>query len=161
MTVLYWDREALFRSVTLLGGRVLLGVGLGLVLSMAGLVIAWGLYIFASASSRETFLIVNLIGAGIGAGIGAYLPWIKLDRQQRMEAALTVLVAIATGVGGGLLGYDYGANREIDCCAEPRTNPFTFTALGAAILANLGMCVVAGITNSIRLRRLGRRSASR
>ena len=161
MTILNWEREALLRSLLLVGGRAFLGVGLGLVVSIVGLIVAWGLYIFSSSSSRDAFLIVNIVGAGIGAGIGGYIPWIKLDRQQRAETAIVVLLAIAFGIAGGLLGYDYGANREVDCCAEPRTTPFTFTALGAALLAGLAMCLYAAISGTIRQRRFGRKAAPR
>ena len=151
------ETQDLLRKGLLIVARGLLGVGLALVLSISALAVAWGLYLFSGASSRETFLIMSMLGAGIGSGIGAYIPWIKLDRQQRTATALVLVLVLAAGVGGGLIGYDYGANREIECCAEPHTTPFLYTAFGAAILANLVMFLISSSGAATRLLRSGRR----
>ena len=150
------DRNDIFRRLTAFSARALLGLGLGLVLSMFGLVIAWGLFVFSSSSDRTTFMIVNMVGAGIGAGIGVNIAWIKLDRQQRAAFALTVLLCIAGGLVGGLLGYQYVANREVECCAEPRTSPFIYAAFGATIGANGFMYLLTAATSVIRMIRTGR-----
>ncbi len=143
--------------VLIFAGRALLGLGLGVVLSMVGLGIAWGLFIFASASSRDTLLIMSMAGAGLGAGIGAYVAWIRLDSPPWLAIAFTVILAVAGGVLGGLGGYQYGANREIECCAEPQTAPFTYTAFGATLLANAAVYVAAAALFAVRLLRTGRR----
>ncbi len=87
-------------------------------------------------------MVVLFAGAGIGAGLGAYLAWLKLDRHYWPSIAATVVIAIAGGLAGALGGYEYGANREIDCCAEPRAGPFTFASLGASAAANVTIYLV-------------------
>ena len=136
------DKSGLFRSATLFSGRIFLGLAFSLILSMVCLAVAWGLYIFSGASTRTTWLVMLMAGASIGAGAGAYLAWLKLDRHHWPSIAGTILVAIAGGLVGALGGYDYGANREIECCAQPRVGPFTFAALGATVGANIAMYLV-------------------
>ena len=139
------DRFDLGRKLAILGARGLLGLGLGLVLSMGGLAIAWGLFIFSSSHDRTLFMAMSMVGAGIGASVGVNIAWMKMDRQQLIAVLLALLLCLAGGIIGGMLGYQYGANREIDCCAEPRTTPFTYTAFGATIGANVIMYVVAAL----------------
>ena len=99
-----------------------------------------------------TWLVMLMAGASIGAGVGAYLGWLKLDRHHWPSIAATILVAVAGGLLGALGGYEYGVNRELECCAEPRTGPFTFAALGAALGANIAIYLVGA--GGITLRRL-------
>ncbi len=151
-------KSDLIRDAAIIAARVLLGLGLALVLSMAALAVAWGLYIFIGASTRITFMIMSMSGAGIGAGAAASLAWIKLDRNQRTVLIVTLILCVAGGAIGGLAGYQFGANREIECCAEPRTTPFTYTAFGASIGANVVMYFVAATTAVARALRLSRRT---
>ena len=152
------DRNDIFRRLTAFLARVLLGLGLGIVLSMVGLAIAWGLFVFSSSSDRNAFMVVNMVGAGIGASIGVNIAWIKLDRQQKAAVALTLVLCLAGGIVGALLGYQYAANREYECCAEPRTTPFIYAAFGATVGANLLMYLVNAATSGIRMIRDGRRT---
>lgn len=142
--------------LALLGGRAGLGLVLALVLSMVGLVIAWGLFVFSSSGDRIVFMVMNMIGAGIGASIGVNIAWIRLDRQQRTAFVLMALVCLAGGVIGALLGYQYGANREVECCAEPRTSPFIYAAFGATIGGNLIMYLAMAAISAVRAIRTGR-----
>ena len=87
-------------------------------------------------------MVMLMAGASIGAGAGAYLGWLKLDRHHWPSIIATILVATAGGLLGALGGYQYGVNREIECCAEPRTGPFTFAALGSALVANIAIYLV-------------------
>ena len=152
MTSRYFnDRSDIFRRLTAFSARALLGLGLALVLSMVGLSIAWGLFIFSGASERSTFMIMSMAGGGIGAGIGPSVAWMRLDRQQRYAVVLTILLCMAGGVIGGLLGYQFGANREYECCAEPSTTPFTHTAFGATIGANIIMYLATAATSAARM----------
>ena len=154
------DKSGIFRSATLLSGRIILGLSFSLILSMVCLAIAWGLYIFSGSSTRMTWLVMLIVGATIGSGLGAYLPWIKLDRHHWPSIAATILVAFAGGVLGALGGYEYGVNREIECCAEPRTGPFTFAALGAAAAANIAMYLLGAGGIALRRLRTGRGSSA-
>lgn len=138
------ERSDILRRLPAIAARVILGLGFSLILSMVGLAVAWGLYIFSGSSTRLVWLIMLMAGASVGAGVGAYLGWLKLDRQYWPTIIATVLVAIVGGLLGALAGYEYGVNREIDCCAEPRTGPFTFAALGSAALANVSIYLVKG-----------------
>ena len=153
------DRSDGIQRLAIFGGRVALGMCLGIVLSMVGLVVAWGLFVFSSSSDRTLFMAMNMAGAGIGASIGVNIAWIRLDRQQRTALALLFLVCLAGGVVGALLGYQYGANREVDCCAEPRTTPFIYAAFGATIGSNLLMGLAVASGAATRAFRLSRRSA--
>ncbi len=109
-----------------------------------------------------TWLVMLMAGASIGAGAGAYLGWLKLDRHHWPTIAATIVVAMAAGLAGALGGYQYGTNREVECCAEPRTGPFTFAALGAAVAANIAIYLVEAGGLTWRKLRTGRnRSAAR
>ena len=152
------DRLDGIQRLAAIGGRVALGLGLGIVLSMVGLAIAWGLFVFSSSSDRIAFMVMNMVGAGIGATIGVNIAWIRLDRQQRAALLLMVLICLAGGVIGALLGYQYGANREFDCCAEPRTTPFIYAAFGATIGSNVTMYLATAATSAVRAIRTGRRT---
>ena len=79
-----------------------------------------------------------MLGAGIGAGLGAFFAWLRLDRNPLPITSVTLLLALLLGIAGGWAGYQYGANAvlELECCAEPETAPFTYTAFGAMLAAN-------------------------
>ena len=143
----------------ILAARLLLGFGLAIFLSMVCLGITWGLFIFSGASSRNTLLIMSMVGAGLGAGIGAYVAWLKLDRSSWSFVSVAILLAVVGGVLGGMAGYQYGANREIECCAEPQTAPFTYTAIGATILANVAVYLALAGSAALRAFRTNSRQS--
>lgn len=143
-----------FRRVAIILLRVTLGVGLALVLSMVGLALAWALFIFFGGSTRQTLLLMSMGGAGLGAGAGVFIAWLRTERTAKYLVLATALVVVAAGVGGGWLGYVYGAGREIECCAQPRTAPFTYTALGAAFAASAAALLAGLITELTRYRGL-------
>ena len=153
------DRYDIVRWAAALAARGALGIVLAVVLSMVALAIVWGLYIFSGANDRAAFMIVTMGAGGLGAGVGSNIAWIRLDRQRNYGLALTVLLCVAGGVIGGVIGYQIGANREFDCCAEPRTNPFTYTAVGAAVGSNVVMYLVVAFNAAARAYRLNRRAA--
>ena len=62
----------------------------------------------------------------------------------------------AGGLLGALGGYEYGVNREIECCAKPRTGPFTFAALGSAMAANIAIYLVGAGGMALRRLRVGK-----
>ena len=152
----FFENRDILLHVLIIAGRTLLGLGLGVVLSMVALAISWALFIFSGATSRTTLLIMSMAGAGIGAGLGAYVAWLKIDRPPWSAVVISMLLAIVGGVIGGLIGYEYGANREIECCAEPQTAPFTYTAFGATLLANAAMYLAGAGSLAARMLRTGR-----
>ena len=124
------------QSVLALGGRVGLAVGLALVLSMLGVALGWGLFIFSGAVSKTTMLWLVMSGAGLGAGLGASAPWLRVDDNPVPVVLATVLVAVLAGLGGAWGGYQYSGDREVACCTKPEIAPFTYAAFGAVALAN-------------------------
>ena len=137
------------RAVILtIAGRVGLGVLIALVFSMVGIGVAVLVYVFSGAVSRTTLEAVLLTGAGLGAGFGASLAWLRLEGNPRSILIPTTLLALLAGVGGAWAGYEYGANREIECCATPEVGPFFSAAYGATMAAN-GAGLLLGIAREI------------
>ena len=118
-------------------GRTVAGVVLGVVLSMTGIAIAWSLFLFFGGRSADTWLGCLFFGAGLGAGIAAFVAWLHLDRESSRLLGLTALVVICAGIGGAWGGYKYGSVQEIECCAMPTVSPVYYTALGSAVVANI------------------------
>ena len=135
-----------------IAGRTGLGVLLALVFSMVGIGIAWGLYSFSGAVSRTTLEAMFIAGAGIGAGLGGVLAWLRIDGNPRSILIPTTLVAILVAGGGAWAGYEYGANREIDCCATPEVAPFSYSAYGATLSVN-ALILLLGMAREIMTRR--------
>ena len=133
-------------------GRVGLGIVLAFVFSVVGIALAWGFYVFSGAVSRTTLLAMFMSGAGIGAGIGGVLAWLSLDRNSPSTLIPMILLALLVGVGGAWAEYEYGANKEIECCAKPDIGAFTYTAFGATFTANAAVLLL-GIAREIIARR--------
>jgi len=152
-----WDMVQLLLNM---GGRAALGFFLALVLSIAGIVVAWGLYIFifTGVPAQSVLLAMFTVAAGIGAGVGGFLAWRRLDRETWPLLAGTLVLVLLAGIGGGWGGYIYGANREVECCAQPTVGPLTFTAVGAAVGAN-GIALLGALLRDLRLRRRSAHSA--
>ena len=132
------------QSVLALGGRVGLAVGLALVLSMLGIALGWGLFIFSGAVSKTTMLWLVMSGAGLGAGLGASFPWLRVDDNPVPVILATVFVAVLAGLGGAWGGYQYSGDREVACCTKPDIAPFTYAAFGAVAMAT-GMAILCRI----------------
>ena len=124
------------QAVLAFGGRVGLAVGLALVLSMLGVALAWGIFIFSGAVSKTTMLWLVMSGAGLGAGVGATLPWLRVDGNSILAIIATVSLTVLAGLGGAWGGYQYSADREVACCTKPDIAPFTYAAFGAVAMAN-------------------------
>ena len=137
-----------------MGARGAFGFFLALVLSIAGIVVAWGLYIFTftGVPAQSVFLAVFTIAAGIGAGVGGFFSWRRLDGEPWLLLAGTLVLALLAGIGGAWGGYIYGANRDVECCAQPSVGPLTFMAVGAAIGAN-GVALLGASLRDLKLRR--------
>jgi hypothetical protein len=104
---------------------------------MIGITIAWSLFVFFGGSSVEAWLSSLFFGAGLGAGIAAFVAWLHIDRENGLVLGLTALVVIGSGILGAWGGYEYGSAQEVECCAMPTVSPIYYTALGSAVVANV------------------------
>ena len=130
-------------------GRAVLGVLLAALLSVIGIGIAWGMFVFWGAVSHATLLSLFMTGAGVGAGIGSFAAWIRMDLAPPTSVLVVMsLVLILTGIGGAWSGFQFGASQDVPCCIGPAVGPITYTVLGATVAANvvaLGMGLIHGI----------------
>ncbi len=117
-------------------GRTALGFGLGAGFSVAGIGIAWGLFVFSSSRSLDTMLWSLMVGAGLGAGLGGFLAWLRLEGDAFVVLLAAAALAAAAGIGGAWGGYEFGARQEVECCAMPTVSPITYTAMGATVVAS-------------------------
>lgn len=116
-------------------GRTALGLGLSLGFGVVGVGMAWGLFVFSSSRSLDVMLWSLMIGAGLGAGLGGFLAWLRLEGDGLLALLATAAISAAAGIGGAWLGYEYGARQKIECCAMPTVTPVTYTILGATLVA--------------------------
>ncbi len=127
----------------------MLGVLLAAMLSVIGIGIAWGMFVFWGAVSHTTLLLLFMTGAGVGAGIGSYAAWLRIDMAPRASVlAAMALVIILMGIGGAWGGFQFGGTREVACCVGPTIGPITYTVIGATIAANvaaLAMVLIHGM----------------
>ena len=132
-----------------LGGRTVLGVLLAATLRVIGIGIAWGMFVFWGAVSHTTLLLLFMTGAGVGAGIGSFAAWLRIDLAPRASLlAVMALVIILMGIGGAWGGFQFGGTREVACCVGPTIGPITYTVIGATIAANaaaLAMVLIHGM----------------
>ena len=121
---------------------------MGLMLSMVGVALGWGIYVFSGAVSKSTLLWLVMPGAGLGAGLGAFLPWLSIDGNSLPFIVATVSLAFLAGAGGAWGGYQYSANHEVACCAKSEISPFTYMAFGAVAMAS-GAALLCSIAREI------------
>ena len=119
-----------------------------MVFSIIGLGLAWGAYWFSSVSTLNVLLYLFLVTIGIGAGIGAFVAWLRIDRNPPLLMMITVTLAILAGFGGAWGGHEYGLNVEGPCCVEPELEPMMYAALGATVMANAAV-VLFSLTRAI------------
>ena len=147
------DKMYMVRPVLVLVGRAVLGMLLAALLSVIGIGTAWGMFVFSGAVSHATLLTLFMTGAGVGAGIGSFAAWLKMDLAPPVPVlAAGALLLILTGIGGAWGGYQFGATREVACCVGPPIGAITYTAFGATIVANV-VALVIGLVHRIGLRR--------
>ena len=124
-------------------GRTVLGICLGVVLSMIGIGIAWGLFIFFGGQSSSIWLASLYVGAGLGAGTGCFFAWLRIDGDETLTLLLTAAIIAGAGILGAWGGFEYGSTQEVECCAMPTKSPIYYTALGSVVLANAAAIGVA------------------
>ena len=144
---------AIVQPGLVLAGRTVLGLLLAAVFSVIGIGIAWAMFVFFGAVSHATLLVLFMCGAGLGAGLGSYIAFLRVDwvPPAPMVAAIGLVLLLA-GVGGAWGGFQFGANQEVECCVGPAVTPITYTALGATLGANAA-ALVMGVANEIKTRR--------
>ncbi|MCH8089565.1 MAG: hypothetical protein IH955_06105 [Chloroflexi bacterium] len=85
---------------------------------------------------------IIFIGIGMGAGIGAYLGWMNLDRRWYLVLR-SVVIVVAAGVIGAYLGRFYGPGVEPGWWwsryATDPTVHMVAAALGAGVATVLGL----------------------
>ena len=131
------------QPILVLAGRVVLGALLAVVLSVLGVGVAWGLFIFSGTQSLAAMLTFLTTGAGVGAGLGGFLAWLRIDGDASSVLLATALVALAAGIGGAWVGYEFGSHQEVKCCARPEISPVMYIALGATVVTNAALMAVA------------------
>ena len=143
----------LIQPVLVLAGRTVLGLLLWAVFSVIGIVIAWAIFVFFGAASHATLLVFFMIGAGLGAGLGGYIAFLRVDRTPPPPILLAVgLSLLLAGIGGAWGGFQFGANQEVECCVGPAVTPITYTSMGATLGANAAALVI-GVAHEIKVRR--------
>ena len=123
--------------------RTMLGFVLALFLGAVGVVIARMALVFFGLISWEAWFFLFMAGAGIGAGTGSLLPWLRLGNTGRSFTAIMFLLVVLAGAIGGLGGYGYGEGIEVECCGRRDVGAQELTVLGAAISASLMALAVA------------------
>lgn len=142
------------RPVLVLAGRTGLGLLLGAVLSVIGIGLGWGMYVFFGAVSHAALMTVFMAGAGLGAGFGGFAAWLRVDRHPPWPVQLGLgLILVLAGIVGAWGGFQFGANQEVECCVGPAITPITYTAMGASVGANAA-ALVLGVVQEINIRRV-------
>jgi hypothetical protein len=124
------------QSLMVFSGRTALSLGLGGAFSVAGIGVAWSLFVFSSSRSLDTMLWSLMVGAGLGAGLGGFLAWLRLEGDHLLLLLVAAALVAAAGIGGAWGGYEFGARQETECCAMPSVSPFTYTAVGSTVVAS-------------------------
>ncbi len=141
------------RPVLVLAARTVIGLLLASVLSVVGIGVAWGLFVFFGAAAHATLLILFAAGSGIGAGVGGFIAWLQFDRVPSWQVHLgTVLVMALAGAAGAWGGFQFGARQEVACCTGPAITPITYTVLGATAAAN-ALALAIGVIHEMNLGR--------
>ena len=137
-------------------GRIIFGSVLAIVLGVVGIGIAWSMFVFWGASSHTTLLLMFFSGAGIGASSGTFLAWFRVDRLPSFPVMtlMWVLLSILGGMGA-VLGYQFGAKQEVECCVGPALNPIAYMTIGTAIATNV-VALIYGLIRECRLQGLDR-----
>ena len=144
------------QPVLIFAGRACVGTVLAALLSMVGLGLAWGSFVLSSSASRSALIASMVAGAGIGAGIGAFIASLKLDGNARAILVPTVVLALLAGVVGAWGAFEFGATREVECCARPSISPFGYNVLGATVVSNgavLAFGIALGFTRELTAKR--------
>ena len=117
-----------FKPALIIFLRTILGTIFAWFFSMAAIAVAWGLFVFSSSQSIETWLILKICAAGGGAGLVSMLAWFNIDRNTRALVMAMVAASTVGGLAGAWAGYNFAA-------------PIPYTAAGASLMSNLVMLI--------------------
>ena len=121
--------------------RLLLGIVLGTVLAVGGYFLGW--YIAFSVPAGAPRMMLLVLPAGIGGGVGSFLGWwLDLDGNSDRNRLLTLSVlalAIAFAVGGAWGGYVYGESVE---GTRVWRHPTTQAILNGTVIAGNGALLI-------------------
>lgn len=139
----YWQAD-LAQDIIGYAVRAALGIGLAVVMAALGVMLArMGLLLFGM-TSWNAWLAMLITGAGVGAGLGSGTAWLWLKGMGSSSTALLFILALAAGVCGSWLAYQYGAGVKPECCASPEMGPIAYAILGA-VLASSGASLLCGV----------------
>ena len=124
--------------------RTILGLPLAAVLGVIGMAIASAMSVFFGVSGLPTLLTLLMIGAGVGAAIGAGLMMLRIDSVPPWPVLLAVGLALAlVSALGAWAGFQVGdrisAIEDANCVGVCGYlfKPRTYIALGATLVANV------------------------
>ena len=121
--------------------RLLFGIVLGTVLAVGGYFVGWYTAFSVPAGSPRMLLLV--LPAGIGGGVGSFLGWwLDLDGNSDRSRLLTLAVlalAIAFAIGGAWGGYIYGESVE---GTRVWRHPTTQAILNGTVIASNGALLI-------------------
>lgn len=148
-----------FRLVLPLGLRTLVGLLLAMALGMTGVGVGWILFVFFGATSHTTLLMLMTGGAAVGTAASSFLAWLQMDNNTLPLLVGTAVLLLLAGVAGAWVGFRFGANQEVPCCAEPEIGPMTYTVVGAAVASN-SVALLLGAVQALRRASIHRGSVS-
>ena len=121
--------------------RLLLGIVLGTVLAIGGYFLGW--YIAFSVPAGSPRMLLLVLPAGIGGGVGSFLGWwLDLDGNSDRSRLLTLAVlalAVAFALGGAWGGYVYGESVE---GTRVWRHPTTQAILNGTVIASNGALLI-------------------
>ena len=121
--------------------RLLLGIVLGTVLAVGGYFLGW--YIAFSVPAGSPRMLLLVLPAGIGGGVGSFLGWwLDLDGNSDRSRLLTLAVlalAVAFALGGAWGGYEYGESVE---GTRVWRHPTTQAILNGTVIASNGALLI-------------------
>ncbi len=132
--------------------RAVLGVGLALFFSAMAVVAARFFYMLFGLTSWDSWLVMFLIGSGVGAAAGSLVNLAGPGPSGRIVLVTFLLLTVAAGIGGAWGGFSFGEGREVACCASSDIGALSYAILGATVGAS-AVAVLLGVVRWSGFRR--------
>lgn len=120
-------------AIVYIGVRAVFGFSAAALLGALGMVLAWMVW-SQSLGDTLNFVYFQTTLAGIGAGVGAFVGWLRLDTA-RTVLTLALLAVLAFGLAGAWGGLGYG--RMVYGVPGLRDPSRLTIVMGAAVAANI------------------------